>query len=80
MKRLRTLKSWTKFAPIPLMCLMLLSGCETVPSRVLPDIKPYSKSVMVQAANEIESNTCPALNNFMVDYHIMREQTRALRR
>jgi hypothetical protein len=35
---------------------------------------------MAQAANEIESNACPALNNFIVDYHIMREQTRALRK
>jgi hypothetical protein len=34
---------------------------------------------MVQAAAEIESNACPALNNFMVDYHIMREQTRILK-
>lgn len=60
---------------------MALCGCAGSPRsnniEVLPDLKVYSRPVQKSAATEMQTNACPVLNTFMVDYKVMRDETRA---
>lgn len=63
----------------------LLAACAPTLSNVnpkidqltVPDVVGYAPDVQDKAAKEIESNACPTLNSFMVDYGVMRDQARA---
>lgn len=63
---------------IALMTPLLLSGCLTVNSDVVQGLTviKYSREVQAQAAQEMQSNSCPVLNNFMNDYSVLRDQVR----
>lgn len=59
------------------MLLVLLSGCATAHSNVMPDVVNYTRPVMNKAADEIEQGTCPTLGETMMpDYQVMRDQAR----
>ena len=62
------------------MLVLSLSGCATVHSSVAPDVKGYTRAQQNKAADEILSGQCPMLNNFMVDYGVMRDQSRVLKK
>jgi len=36
----------------------------------------YSQDKQNKAANEMQGNSCPMLNEFMVDYKVLRDQAR----
>lgn len=71
-----------KFAVIALMTLSFLSGCAREPSRklILPDVVEYSKATQIKAADELQACHSPTIMEFMKDYSVMRDQTRAARK
>ena len=52
---------------------------EIVHELITPDVIVYSKEFQEKAANEIESGMCPVLTELVIDYGIIRDQTRALK-
>lgn len=74
-------KNKMRYAITSLLFLALLTGCAKVISEdaiklTTADIVVYDKVTAKAAAAEIESNQCPMLNMFAVDYGVMRDQTR----
>lgn len=80
-----------KYCLIALATLGLLTACSTpvFDARGLPDIKAYSPQEQKQAAQELRTAKCdprinppkdctiPAIKEFLKDYKVMRDQTRA---
>ena len=74
-----------------LMTLSLLTACSTpvFDKRGLPDIREYSAQEQKQAAQELQNAKCdpranvpeectiPTIKEFLKDYKVMRDQTRA---
>ena len=59
------------------MLVLLLSGCGPVLSNGGFTVVEYSKEQQKQAADEIESNSCPVIGGvFMPDYSVLRDQAR----
>lgn len=57
--------------------LLLLSGCgKTVSSAGGFSVIQYDAETQARAADEMESGACPALNMFMNDYSVLRDQAR----
>lgn len=63
------------------MMALPLGGCGTpaFDSLAIPDVIPYTAEQQVMAADEMESQACPVLNEFINDYGVMRDQARAAR-
>ena len=79
------MKSKIKFAITVLMTLPLLSGCGTILSNdgvalIMPDVVAYSPAFQDRMADEIERGSCPALNEAIKDYSVMRDQARVGRK
>jgi len=68
-----------RYAIIALLTISLTVSCAKAPSRALPDVVEYPKSVQVKAANELKVCPAPVVSGFLIDYHVMRKQTRALK-
>lgn len=66
---------------IGLLSIALLTGCETIRSEFLtaPDVIVYPKEVLDKAAAEMKSGVAPTLNELVVDYGVMRDQSRVLK-
>ena len=70
----------TLFALAPLM--VLLSACsrgisnENTERLILPTIVEYSGEEQESLARELQSGACPISKKFIIDYGIMRDQTR----
>lgn len=79
-KRQKKRRLWALFAIALLIVVLLLSGCGTGRSSVAPDVKGYTKAQQNKAADEILGGKCPMLNEFMVDYGVMRDQSRVLKK
>jgi len=72
------------------MLLPLLAGCESaIFNPVTPDLQDYSDKFMDLAAEQLESEPapcdrldpqtgCSALTRLVLDYQLMRDQTRAI--
>lgn len=45
---------------------------------MLPDLQQYTRAQEIAAAAEMKGGQCRVLSDFMVDYSVMRDQTRAL--
>ena len=70
-----------KYAITGLALLVLLTGCKTAISEkavklTVPDVVQYPKEVQIKAAEELRGGLCPTLNEFIVDYGVMRDQAR----
>lgn len=69
---------------VPIM--MFLNACthgvsnENTEQLLLPTIVEYSKDTQRQLAQELESGSCPISKEFIIDYGIMRDQTRAAKK
>ena len=61
------------------MTVSLSSGCAPVRSDALalPDIVAYTPAIQARAADELEACPAPTVMEFMKDYGVMRDQTRA---
>ena len=70
-----------RYAIIVLLSAVLLTGCETIRSDALtaPDVINYTQEVLDKAALEMESGVAPTLNEMIVDYGVMRDQSRLLK-
>ena len=70
-----------KYAIIALLSVALLTGCETIRSDALtaPDVINYPQETFDKAAIEMEGGSCPVLNEMIVDYGVMRDQSRLLK-
>ena len=70
---------WPRLAPIPLLIgLLLLIGCETVPSSVCPAPKVYTQATRTQAAAELEAlPEQSAIAAMIGDYGVLRAELRA---
>lgn len=70
-----------RYAIIVLLSSVLLTGCETIRSDALtaPDVINYDQETLSKAAAEMESGVAPTLNMMVVDYGVMRDQSRALK-
>lgn len=70
-----------KYAIIALLSVALLTGCETIRSDALtaPDVINYPQEMLNKAATEMEGGSCPVLNEMIVDYGVMRDQSRLLK-
>lgn len=66
---------------IVLLCSVLLTGCETIRTDALtaPDIINYSQETLDRAAAEMESGVALTLNELIIDYGVMRDQSRVLK-
>jgi len=66
---------------IVLLFSVVLTGCETIRSDALtaPDVINYPQEVLDKAAFEMESGVAPTLSELVVDYGVMRDQSRALK-
>lgn len=68
------------------MSSVLLSGCgarlsdSSAELNVVnyPLVKEYGRNELNSAASELESGLCPSLNNMIIDYGVMRDETRVL--
>lgn len=69
-----------RYAIIGLIVMLSLTACSQGTSRALPDLVEYSKSTQAKAAKELQNNNVPTLLEFMKDYKVMRDQTRALKK
>ena len=69
---------------------ILLSGCVTARSNVLPDLVTYSEDFQMQAGGEVDSlppachhevltDGCSAIHRLVIDYLRMRDQVRAVK-
>jgi hypothetical protein len=68
---------------LAVMSVILLTACEAgsfdtaeSTSLVLPIVKKYSDETQSKAAQEMTDMQCPTLNDFMIDYRLMRNETR----
>ena len=68
----------TRFGLLTAMSGLLLTGCQTAPSRVLPDLVPYPQEVQLATAQEMTGAACPVMAAMIVDYGLVRDQIRAL--
>lgn len=70
-----------RYAIIVLLSSVLLTGCGTVRSDALtaPDVINYDEETMEKAAAEMGSGKSPTLNLLVVDYGVMRDQSRVLK-
>lgn len=70
-----------RYVIIALLSFALLTGCETIRSDELtaPDVINYPEESRMQAADEMEGGSCPMLNEWIVDYGVMRDQARLLK-
>lgn len=70
-----------KYAIIALLSVALLTGCETIRSDALtaPDVINYPQETLDKASTEMEGGSCPVLNEMIVDYGVMRDQSRLLK-
>ena len=70
-----------RFVIIGLLSAALLSGCSTIRSNELtaPDIINYPEETRAKAAEEMTGGSCPVLNEMIVDYGVMRDQSRILK-
>jgi hypothetical protein len=69
-----------RYATALMMLILPLGGCHGAPSSALPDEQQYSKATQMRAAEEMKAGSCPTLNRFTVDYGVMRDQTKAIRK
>lgn len=65
--------------------MLSLSACAQVSSKnsslTLPDVIEYPLEAQKKAADEVKSRQCPIIaETFMIDYKIMRDQTKASRK
>lgn len=62
--------------------IILLSGCSQGSSNgktenlILPSVIQYSQAKQDALASELQTGGCPVSKDFLIDYGIMREQTR----
>ena len=57
--------------------MSLLSGCSRVHSEYIsPDVIEYSKEKQKALARELNENSCPISEEFLLDYLLMRDQAR----
>lgn len=81
---LRCVKSKMLFATIALMTLLSTTACTQVVSEydslVAPDVVEYTLEQQKQALNELQTNDVPMLHEFMKDYKVMRDQSRAAKK
>jgi len=70
-----------RYVIIVLLCSVLLTGCETIRTDALtaPDIINYSQETLDRAAAEMESGVALTLNELIIDYGVMRDQSRVLK-
>lgn len=69
-----------------LLSSVLLTGCGTarfdasaeVVKVNLPTVQQYDKETQNKAAEEMESGQCSVLSDLIVDYGVMRDETRVL--
>ncbi len=70
-----------KSVAIALICLSFLTGCAKEPFSTLicPEIVQYSKNTQKEAARELTNptNNIPVLIEFITDYSVLRDETRA---
>lgn len=61
------------------MIVPLLTSCAPVSFNKLacPDVLEYSANIQNKAANEIEKNNIPTIIEFLKDYKVMRDQSKA---
>lgn len=69
---------------IVLLSSVLLAGCDQIHSDdfdklTAPDVRNYDQELLDKAADEMESGVAPTLNILVVDYGIMRDQSRVLK-
>ena len=74
-----------KFAIIALMLIVPLSGCASPPhgsagseydKAIVPDVIVYPQTVLDKTIVELQSNSCPAMTELVIDYGVMRDQAR----
>jgi len=70
-----------RYAIIVLLSAVLLTGCEIIRSDALtaPDVINYPQETLNKAADEMASGVAPTLNEMIVDYGVMRDQSRLLK-
>jgi len=70
------MKRETTLPIIALMSLVLLTSCAAGNSDSGLSVPVYPKEKQKKAADEMQGNYCPVLNEFMIDYSVLRKQTR----
>ena len=70
-----------RYVIIVLLSSALLAGCSTIRSDELtaPNVINYPEETMTKAAKEMEAGSAPTLNELVVDYGVMRDQSRTLK-
>lgn len=67
------------------MLIVPLSGCGNLPhgnagnaydKAIVPDVIVYPQTVLDKTIVELQSNSCPAMTELVIDYGVMRDQAR----
>lgn len=67
------------------MLIVPLSGCVGQPhgnagsaydKAIVPDVIVYPQTVLDKTIVELQSNSCPAMTELVIDYGVMRDQAR----
>lgn len=67
------------------MSSVLLNGCASpqhgnagseYDKAIVPDVIVYPQTVLDKTVVELQSNSCPVMNDLVVDYGVMRDQAR----
>lgn len=66
---------------IALLSSVLLTGCAQARSDKItaPGVINYPQETLDKAAEEMDSGSCPVLNELTVDYGVIRDQSRVLK-
>jgi uncharacterized lipoprotein YmbA len=65
--------------------ILLLAACGStatdhrLESLIIPDVKEYSEDSQNNVADEMASQTCPNMAQYIVDYGLLRDEVRAMK-